>query len=69
MKKLILLLPLCLFGCATGYQSGLGSATGGYYEERLAENNYLVRFSGNGFTDDETAFDFAFLRALRLVMS
>ena len=66
MKTLILILLLSLTSCATNYQSGLGSTTGGFYEERISENNYLVKFQANGFTNDETAFDFALLRSLEI---
>lgn len=66
MKFIVLALFLSLVGCATGYQSGLGSTSGGFYEERIAENNYIVRFNGNGFTSDEIAYDYALLRAVEI---
>ena len=53
-----------LAGCATPYQP-TGTA-GGYYHKVLAENTYLVGFSGNGFTDRSTARDFALLRAAEI---
>jgi hypothetical protein len=51
-------------GCVTPYQP-TGTA-GGYYHRVLAENNYIVGFSGNGFTDRSTARDFALLRAAEI---
>ena len=53
-----------LAGCATPYQP-TGTA-GGYYHKVLAENTYIVGFSGNGFTDRSTARDFALLRAAEI---
>lgn len=40
-----------LSACATPYQA-MGTS-GGYEERKLADDRYLVRFLGNGFTDKE----------------
>lgn len=52
MKKLLLVLIISvLTACATPYQSeGL---RGGYSEMQLNDNEYVVSFSGNGFTSEE----------------
>jgi hypothetical protein len=66
MKYFIILINIFLIGCATTYQSGSGSSTGGYFEERIAEDNYLVYFKGNGYTTDKQAYEYALLRALEI---
>ena len=53
-----------LVGCATPYQP-TGTA-GGYYHRVVAENSYVVGFTGNGFTNRSTARDFALLRAAEI---
>lgn len=45
---LVLLLFLCTASCATGYKKyGL---TGGYKNEKIAENTFRVEYQGNGST-------------------
>jgi hypothetical protein len=61
-----LIIVLLLSGCATTYESGLGSNSGGYFEQRISDNNYLVSFRGNKFTTDEKAHFYALLRALEI---
>lgn len=55
---------VCLSGCATMYQSS--GFTGGYSDTQLAQDVFVVNFSGNGFTSPERASDFALLRAADL---
>jgi hypothetical protein len=55
---------LMLAGCATPYQK-LGD-TGGYLQEKLAEDAYRITFRGNGFTNQQRAHDFALLRAAEI---
>jgi hypothetical protein len=67
MKKLTAVLALAalgLSGCATMYQSH--GFTGGYSDTQLAADEFVVNFSGNGFTSSERASDFALLRAADL---
>ena len=65
MKKLTFLpILLLLLGCATPYQK-LGD-TGGYLQQKLAEDVYRITFRGNGFTDYKRANDFALLRAAEI---
>ena len=54
-----LIIVLLLSGCATTFESGLGSNSGGYFEQRISDNNYLVSFRGNKFTTDEKAHFYA----------
>lgn len=55
-----------LAGCATAYQrDGL---TGGFSETQLDENVWRVKFVGNGYTDDQTAEEFALLRSAELTL-
>lgn len=53
-------------GCASQYMSVRGSFTGGYYEEKISNNMYMVGFSGNGYTSAERAYDMATMRAADL---
>jgi hypothetical protein len=39
---------------------------GGYEQQRISENEYLVSFHGNSFTKYETVVDFALLRAAEI---
>ncbi|MCW8471486.1 hypothetical protein OQJ19_12635 [Fluoribacter gormanii] len=66
MIKIIKIAPLflALVGCATGYHpSGL---SGGFSELQLAENVYVVKFNGNGFTSMYRATQFALRRSAEL---
>jgi hypothetical protein len=51
---LIFLLPLMTLACTTPYQK-LGKR-GGYSEQRISENVYLVSFQGNTRTKDEVVY-------------
>ena len=44
----------------------MGSNSGGYFEQRISDNNYLVSFRGNKFTSDEKAHSYALLKALEI---
>lgn len=57
---------LLLSACATPYQRQ--GATGGFTETQLAENVFQVTFKGNGYTDRETAADYALLRSAELAL-
>jgi len=62
----LLILPLIIVGCATGYhQNGF---TGGFSETRLAPDVFRITFRGNGYTSAERAQDFALLHASELVL-
>ena len=68
LKLLVFFILLALLsGCATPYQpEGL---RGGYSETQLSEDMYRVDFSGNGYTDQTRAADFALLRAAEIARS
>jgi len=66
MKRIGLILLLCLTtaGCATDYHRiGLG---GGFEETQLSENIWNVTFVGNGYTSSLRAADLAILRSADL---
>ena len=62
----ILVSILILTGCATSYQSGAFSYTGGYYEVPVNEKLTKVVFSGNGFLENETASQYTLFRCAEL---
>jgi len=63
-KILAVVAILGLCGCATSYQQT--GITGGFSETKLAPDTVRVTFTGNGYTSDERATDFALLRAAQL---
>ena len=54
-----------LVACAATPYQPMGDA-GGYYHQKIAENTYIVGFSGNTLTDYQTTYDFAVLRAAEI---
>lgn len=66
MKKILagVCLGILLTGCATKF-APMGSE-GGYEEQMVRENAYVVTFSGNAFTDKERTRDFAMYRAAQI---
>ena len=64
----ILSLSVVLFvtGCATSYQSS--GPTGGYGDTQLAPDAFRVVFSGNAYSTDEQAQDYALLRASQVTI-
>lgn len=64
--RLTLLLGMSelFIGCATPYQES--GYAGGFEQTRIAEDAYVIRFSGNGFTSGKRAKDFAMLRAAEI---
>jgi hypothetical protein len=61
---LAIIIAAIVSGCATAYQP-IGYA-GGFYHQKVSENAYIIGFSGNGFTSNERANDFAKLRAAEI---
>jgi len=55
--RIILILSLLTFlqACATGYQSGEWSYTGGFYESEAPGKLIKITFAGNGYIDSDTA--------------
>jgi hypothetical protein len=67
MKSLgIASLTLILVSCATTYQPK--GFTGGYSSAQLDVNVFQVSFTGNGYTNQEKANDFALLRSAEVVL-
>lgn len=66
MKNIIIIFGLTtLFcGCSTPYQSS--GWMGGYTEQPLGDDRYLVSFRGNGYTGSEVVREYAIRRALEL---
>lgn len=62
--SIVMATALLVVGCATTYQAS--DFTGGYEHERLAEDQYIVSFRGNGFTSATRSRDFAMLRAAEI---
>lgn len=54
---------LSLAGCATSYQSGAYSYTGGHFEEKGPGKLEKISFSANGFTDFAVTEKYAIYRA------
>lgn len=67
MTKLIMLACclLSLVSCSTGYHAS-GLLTRGYDEFRLSQNQYRVQFSGNEFTSEDRAYQYAMRRSAEL---
>lgn len=55
-----------LVGCATPYQAG--GLAGGFSQTRLADNSYIIRFQGNGYTSAAAVEEMAILRAAELTL-
>lgn len=61
IRFLFLGLALAFGGCATPYAPS--GYSGGYEVQRIALDRFHISFSGNGFTSDKRASDFAMLQA------
>lgn len=57
-----------LGGCATAYQDGKGTFTGGWYVKHMEGDIYRVVFSGNGYTSRETAQTYWLYRSAELAI-
>jgi len=65
MKALILAVLLVVTsGCATGY--GPKGWKGGYYDNPMGKDKFLVGYEGNGYTAASTATQYAHKRAQEL---
>lgn len=66
MKKTFILLGLVagIAGCATPYQAM--NWDGGYQQRQIADDQYVVGFRGNSFTQYQDVRDFALLRAAEI---
>ena len=60
------ILVCLLAGCATSYHAK--GSLGGYSDSQLGQDEYIVYFSGNGFTATERSRDFCLLRAAELTL-
>ncbi len=56
-------LALLLTACATPYQQVGTTIARGYSYNRINEAIFDVSFIGNGFTNNQTAFDYALFRS------
>ncbi|MFT3815448.1 MAG: hypothetical protein QM740_19070 [Acidovorax sp.] len=64
-KPLFIAAVLALTACTPYTSSGL---LGGFSETRRADDVYVVRFQGNGFTSQDSVDDMVFLRAAELTL-
>lgn len=55
---------ILLVSCATGYHPMM--LNGGFQDFKLANDTYMVKFRGNGFTSQDRAFTFALRRSAEL---
>ncbi len=69
IKSLFAVGIIILFGgCATAYQDGKGTFTGGWYVKQMEGDIYRVVFSGNGYTSRETAQTYWLYRSAELAL-
>jgi hypothetical protein len=64
--RLIAAVLLGLSGCATTYHPN--SFTGGYLDQQIGENTYLVTFKANSFTEVENVQNFLLYRCAELTV-
>lgn len=62
------LLGLTLIGCAPGYAPSGGFTIGGYTEKQLTPDIWRVHYSGNGYTNRETAQTYWLFRCAELAL-
>lgn len=65
-KFLLVLFAVSVTGCATAYQSGTFSLTGGHYQSSGPGSLEKVTFSGNGFIDSTKVQQFALYRCAEI---
>lgn len=62
----LMLITVSVAGCATAYQSGSFSLTGGHYQSSGPGSLEKVSFAGNGFIDSRTVQLFALYRCAEI---
>lgn len=73
MKKIIILFSVLILTSCSGHHPlatkykpyGL---SGGYKEQQIAKNRWVVQYRGNGFTSKDTVYNRAMLRAAELTI-
>lgn len=65
-RMLFLLFGACLAGCAPSYAPSGNSLVGGFEERELEPGIWRVRYSGNGYTNAETAQTYWLYRCAEL---
>lgn len=65
----VIALSLAAFGCATPYQSGTYSLTGGFQEKPGAGKLERITFFGNGYTDARTVENYTLYRCAEVAKS
>ena len=69
LYSLVIIILFLIAGCATPYQKvTLTTLSGGYYDDQLANGDYKVRFTGNGYTSLEQIADYAILRCSEIAL-
>lgn len=66
MRKIarLLLITFLLVSCATGYHKNMFN--GGFEDFKIANDTYIVSFSGNGYTSEDRSFKYALRRCAEL---
>ncbi len=59
---LLIALSIFLAGCATPYQTGDSSVTGGHFNKPITPKLEKIIFSANGYTDKMQAVEYALFR-------
>ena len=62
-------LSLAAFGCATPYQGGTNSLTGGFHEKPAAGKLERITFFGNGYIDAKTVEIYTLYRCAEVAKS
>lgn len=67
MTKLLMLACclLSLLSCSTGYHAA-GFLTGGYDDFKLAPDKYRIQFTGNEYTSEDRAYQYALRRSAEI---
>jgi hypothetical protein len=69
MRIIFLISALSLLvACATPYQGQEGSIRGGFSELRLDTDSFRVSFAANGYSNAQTARDYALLRSAEVTL-
>jgi membrane-associated protease RseP (regulator of RpoE activity) len=62
----LLALIILITGCATPYQET--GSTGGFTDKQISRNEFIVAFSGNGYTSSQRAVDLCLLRCAEVAL-
>lgn len=72
MKLRAIVAAACLSavaGCASAYVDADGTWTGGFGVEKISDKSWIVSYSGNGYTTNETVLTYWLYRASELAIA